>query len=50
MLDTEHNQIIARDDEIIQLDTCGPECYELMVRMVKIVEDAFPLFMKAMWA
>ena len=50
VLDTEHGQICARDDDIIQLDSCGPECFELMIRMVKVVEDAYPMFMKAMWA
>ncbi len=49
-LDRSVGQILARDEDVIQLDTCGPECYELMVRMVKIVEDAYPKFMKAMWA
>ena len=50
VLDLEHGQICARDDDVIQLDSCGPECFELMLRMVQIVEDAYPSFMKAMWA
>lgn len=50
VLDTEHGQINARDDDVIQLDSCGPECFELMIRMVRVVEDAYPKFMKAMWA
>ncbi|MCR5054635.1 MAG: YbjN domain-containing protein [Lachnospiraceae bacterium] len=50
VLDTENGQICARDDDVIQLDSCGAECFELMIRMVKVVEDAYPRFMKAMWA
>ena len=50
VLDTEDGQIAARDDDIIQLDSCGPECFELMLRMVKVVEAAYPILMKAMWA
>lgn len=50
VLDTEHGQINARDDAVIQLDSCGEECFELMIRMVKVVEDAFPKFMKAIWS
>ena len=50
VLDTESGQIIARDDDVIQLDSCGPECFELMIRMVRVVEMAYPKFMKAMWA
>lgn len=50
VLDTEHGQIAARDDDIIQLDSCGPECFELMLRMLNIVQNAYPTFMKALWA
>lgn len=50
VLDTDNGHICARDDDVIQIDSCGPECFELMIRMVKIVEDAYPIFMKAMWA
>lgn len=49
-LDTEEGTISARDDAVIQLDSCGEECFELMIRMVQIVEDAYPKFMKALWA
>lgn len=50
ILDTEHGQIVVEDDDLIQLDTCGEECFELMIRMVQTVEKAYPLFMKAMYA
>ena len=50
VLDTSDGEINARDDDIIQLDSCGPECFELMIRMVQIVEDAYPQIMKAMWS
>lgn len=47
---TQHGQICARDDAVIQLDSCGEECFELMIRMVHIVEDAYPSIMKALYA
>ena len=50
VLDTEDGYIVARDDDIIQLESCGEECFELMIRMVKVVEDAYPKFMKALYA
>ncbi len=50
VLDTESGEICARDDDIIQLDSCGEECFELMIRMVQVVEDAYPKFMKALYA
>jgi hypothetical protein len=50
VLDEENEQIVARDDDVIQLDSCGPECFELMIRMVQIVQDAYPKLMKALWA
>ncbi len=49
-VDEEHRQIIARDDAVIQLDSCGGECLELSFRMVKVVESAYPTFMKSIWA
>ncbi len=49
-LDEESAQIVARDDAVIQLDSCGEECFELMIRMVQIVEDAYPTLMKGIWA
>lgn len=50
VLDTKNGQITVSDDDIIQLDTCGPECFELMLRMVQVVQDVYPTLMKAMWA
>ena len=49
VVDVEHKQIVARDDAIIQIDTCGPECFQLLGRMVGIVEAAYPMLMKAIW-
>ena len=46
VLDVEKGELNARDDAVIQLDSCGAECFELMYRMLKVVEDAYPKFMK----
>lgn len=43
------NTITVQDDAIIQADSCGPECYELVARMVSIIDDVFPRFMKTIW-
>ncbi len=48
VLNPENGQICAQDDDVIQVDSCGPECFELMKRMVRIVEDAYPKFIKAL--
>ena len=50
VLNEERGSLAAREDAVIQLDTCGEECYELMIRMVQVVESAYPIFMKAIWA
>lgn len=50
VLDEENGEILVRDDAIIQLDSCGPECLELVMRMVFVVENVYPKFMKALWA
>lgn len=44
------NEVRAEVDAVIQLDSCAEECFELMIRMSNIVDDAYPEFMKAMWA
>ncbi len=49
IVDIEHETIAARDDAVIHLDSCGEECYELMMRMVGIVQEAYPEIMKALW-
>ena len=49
-LDEKRGEVFAHDDAIIQLDSCGPECYEIIQRMVAVVEDALPKLMKVVWA
>lgn len=46
----DNKEIVVEGDAVIQLDSCGMECFELMIRTTQIVEDAYPKFMKAMWA
>lgn len=48
-VDESDNTITAQDDAIIQLDTCGAECYELSARLVLIVDEAYPRMMKTIW-
>ena len=43
-------KISVESDAIIQLDSCAEEVTGYMVRLTKIVEAAYPVFMKAMWA
>lgn len=50
ILDVEHTQVVVEDDAVIDLDTCAEEIFELMIRMTQIVDEAYPQFMKAMWA
>lgn len=44
------NTIALADDAVIQLDSCGEEVWELVCRMVTIADEAYPTFMKALWA
>ena len=48
-VDESDNTITAQDDAVIQLDSCGQECYELVGRMVLIVDEAYPSMMKTIW-
>lgn len=46
----EHSFIVLEDDAVVQVDSCAKEILELCVRMVKIAEDTYPIFMKALWS
>jgi len=48
MVDTEHRQITARDDDILQLDTAGQESRRLLNVLLDVIEDAFPNLVKAL--
>ncbi len=48
-IEPENGQMEAAADAIIQIDSCGEECFELMIRIVGVVQDAYPVFMKAIW-
>ncbi|MCC8046019.1 MAG: YbjN domain-containing protein [Clostridiales bacterium] len=39
----------AEDDAIIDVETCGEECLELMIRMTQIVNESYPVVMKAIY-
>ena len=49
IMDEEHKEIVAEDDAVIQLDSCGEEVEELMFRMASIVDGKYQDFMKALW-
>lgn len=42
--------VTAADDAVIQLDSCGEECLELVLRMCKITDEAYPIIMKEVWS
>lgn len=42
-------EVQVEDDAVIQLDSCGEECFELMIRMAQITDEVYPKFMKNMW-
>ncbi len=40
----------AEDDAIVSPDTAGDEIFELLLRMIGIVDDVYPEFMKSIWS
>ena len=44
------NDVRVEADAIVDMDTVGEECHELLLRTVSIVDDAYPEFMKALWS
>ncbi len=49
-VDEKDNTITAATDAVIQLDSCGEEVTELILRIANICDKAFPEFMKGIWA
>lgn len=49
-VDESDNTVTASIDAVIRMDVAGEICYELVFRMVNIVDDAYPEIMKALWA
>lgn len=49
ILKEQYGQIIAKDDGVIDLETCGEETFELIIVMIKVIQDAYPALMKAIW-
>jgi len=50
VLNTNSGQICARLDTILGTEKRGEVCYELVMRTLNVVEDAYPQFMKAIWS
>ncbi len=48
--DVNENCITAEDDAVIQLDSCGEEVFELCMHFASIVDEAYPIIMKALFA
>ena len=46
----DNNCIAVSSDAILDEETCGDECMEYVIRIVKIIDGAYPEFMKARWA
>ena len=44
------NAVVCDSDAVIQLDSCSEECFRIIMTMGRIVDDAYPLFMKAIWS
>lgn len=44
------NDLIMHDDAIVSPESAAEECFELLVRMLKISEDIKPRIMKAIYA
>ena len=43
------NELTAEDDAVIDPYTTGEECYKLLRKMVNIVDETYPTFMKVAW-
>ena len=46
----EDNRVTCQCDAVVQEDSVAEECYEIVMRLAGIVDEAYPSFMKAIWA
>ena len=46
---TKDDRVNVQGDAIINDDTSGKICVELLVRTMKIVDDVYPRFMRVLW-
>ena len=49
-MDEKDNTITVAEDAVTQLDSVGAETFELVLRMTRIIEDAYPELMRAKFA
>ena len=47
---TRQDHLELQIDAVISEETSGPVCVELLVRTMKIVDEIYPQFMKALWS
>ncbi len=46
---TDKSDAVCSNDALLDED-CGAECLQLVLRMVDIIDDAYPVFMKALYS
>ena len=44
------SDVVAQIDAYVDEETCGSECLSLVKRMVNIIDEGYPTFMRAIWA
>ena len=44
------NDVLCKMDAMLDINTAGEECMSLVRRMVGIIDETYPEFMKALWA
>lgn len=43
------SDVVAQIDAYVDESTCGGECLSLVKRMVNIIDEGYPTFMRAIW-
>ncbi len=49
-IDEEDNTVTVATDGVIRMDVAGEIAHELVMRLVNITDEAYPILMKALWA
>lgn len=44
------NEVTVSGDAILDEDSAGPECFEIVIRYIGIIDEVYPNIMKILWA
>ncbi len=44
------NEVTVSGDALVDATSAGPECHEIMIRYINIIDEVYPRLMKVLWS